>query len=405
MRIANKIIMTLAGLLLIVAAGLKCFQLIDTCVPSWRDNPTGFWESYEFFLIQIPLEFALGIWMVSGLFRKAAWIAGTLAYLGFIFVTIFKVVIGAESCGCFGQITVDPRITLFIMDIPIFLLLVIFRAKGYKLLPPPWPNLFYWFIIFVPTIGLMVLAPAAMVAFRKPCLKPADNQPDTMAPLKLEIYKLKQDLKNQTQEADSLREQLQTSQQTIEQQQQQIKTLQEQLSAQQAAGKTAPAEEKQDQTTQTDTVEEQEPDTESVKQTGDSNDPLPAAEQWDWLQYVVEDDVREQLTQGLVVIMMHRHDCPTCTEMAPKYSDYCAQMTEQGIEEFKIAFLAVPPYHEEEDTVPDDTTCITGKLTDEQKWELMSPYVVALLEGELVKTWEPGTAPEPENILEEVFGE
>jgi hypothetical protein len=35
----------------------------------------------------------------------------------------------------------------------------------------------------------------------------------------------------------------------------------------------------------------------------------------------------------------------------------------------------------------------------------MSPYVVALLDGELIKTWEQGTAPEPEMILEEVFGE
>jgi hypothetical protein len=50
--------------------------------------------------------------MVSGLFRKAAWIAGTLAYLGFIFVTLFKVIIGAESCGCFGQVHVNPWITL-----------------------------------------------------------------------------------------------------------------------------------------------------------------------------------------------------------------------------------------------------------------------------------------------------
>jgi hypothetical protein len=69
-----------------------------------------------------------------------------------------------------------------------------------------------------------------------------------------------------------------------------------------------------------------------------------------------------------------------------------------------IAFLAIPPYGDE-DHVPDDTICINGQLTDKQKWELMSPYVVALLDGELIKTWEQGTAPEPEMILEEVFGE
>jgi hypothetical protein len=78
----NKTIMTLAGLLLIVAAALKFHEMIATCVPSWQDNPTGFWESYEFFLIQIPLEFALGVWMVCGLFRKGAWIAGTHCWPG-----------------------------------------------------------------------------------------------------------------------------------------------------------------------------------------------------------------------------------------------------------------------------------------------------------------------------------
>ncbi|MHC5214927.1 MAG: hypothetical protein ACYSOO_10135 [Planctomycetota bacterium] len=46
MRIANKIVMTLAGLLLIVAAVLKFQEMLSICVPSWRTNPLGFWESY-----------------------------------------------------------------------------------------------------------------------------------------------------------------------------------------------------------------------------------------------------------------------------------------------------------------------------------------------------------------------
>ena len=186
MRMINKLIMTVAGLLLIVGSVLKCQQLIATCVPSWQDNPTGFWESYEFFLVQIPLEFALGVWMVCGLFRKAAWIAGTLAYFGFIFVTLAKWLAGAESCGCFGQIHVDPKITLFAIDIPFFLLLAIFRPKGYKLLPPPWPNVAYLLAVFVPTIALMVAAPAAIVALRPDCIK-VEDQPDPSAALKLEI--------------------------------------------------------------------------------------------------------------------------------------------------------------------------------------------------------------------------
>jgi hypothetical protein len=123
MRSINKIVMTLAGLLLIVATVLKFQEMLSICIPSWQVNKLGFWESYEFFLIQIPLEFALGVWLVSGLFRKAAWSAGLVCYLGFIGVTLTKAITGAESCGCFGQIHVNPWITLAAIDVPLFLLL------------------------------------------------------------------------------------------------------------------------------------------------------------------------------------------------------------------------------------------------------------------------------------------
>ena len=146
------------------------------------------------------------------------------------------------------------------------------------------------------------------------------------------------------------------------------------------------------------------PLTDNVAPVADSIDTPPVVEQWDWLEFVVEEDVRQQIAEGLVVVMMHRFDCEVCEEMAPRYSEYYQQLVDQSAAEFKIAFLAIPPFGDE-DHVPDDTLCANGQLTDEQKWELMSPYVVALLDGELIKTWEQGAAPEPEMILEEVFGE
>lgn len=374
--------MTLAGLLLMFAAVMKFHEMLTICVPSWQTNKLGFWESYEFLLIQIPLEFALGVWMVSGLFRKAAWIAGTLAYFGFIFVTIFKVVTGAESCGCFGQIHLDPKITLFAMDIPMFLLLAIFRPKGYKLLPPPWPNMFYLLAVAVPTIGLMVLAAPAMVTFRPNCIKPQEVS-STEAQLRLELYKVKQELAARQQESD--------------QHKHQVESLQQQLEALKQSAATPVVPETNNKTA---------PEPKAAEKTQDSQavESLPVSENlWEWLGYVVEDDVRAQISRGLTVVMMHRYDCPVCEDMVPRYSDYYRQMTEQDSAEFKIAFLAIPPYGDK-DHVPEDTTCISGKLTDTQKWEITSPYVVALLDGELVKTWPQGTAPEPEKILDEVFG-
>ncbi|MDD5326262.1 MAG: hypothetical protein PHY02_00425 [Phycisphaerae bacterium] len=146
MKIASQVIIVVTGLVLIIAAILKIHQLLTEPIIS-----KGFWESWEFFLIQIPLELGLGIWLVCGLFKKAAWMLAVLAFGLFIAVTLQKALSGAESCGCFGMVKVNPWITLSIVDIPLFLGLIIFRPKGLKLLPPPWPSKWHFFSIAIPT--------------------------------------------------------------------------------------------------------------------------------------------------------------------------------------------------------------------------------------------------------------
>jgi len=146
MKIASQIIIVSTGLVLIVATALKIHQLLTEPIIS-----KGFWESWEFFLIQIPLELGLGIWLVCGLFRKAAWMLAVLAFGLFIVVTLQKALLGAESCGCFGMVKVNPWITLSAIDIPLFLGLIIFRPRGLKLLPPPWPKAAHFFGVAIPT--------------------------------------------------------------------------------------------------------------------------------------------------------------------------------------------------------------------------------------------------------------
>ncbi len=150
MKNANKIVMTIAGLVLVFASVLKIHQLLTEPILS-----KGFWESWEFFLIQIPLELGLGIWLLCGMFRKVAWLLGLIAFAGFIGVTLQKGIIGAESCGCFGTVKVNPWITLLLVDVPLFLAFAIFRPKGEKLLPPPWPSLRYFLAIAIPTFILL----------------------------------------------------------------------------------------------------------------------------------------------------------------------------------------------------------------------------------------------------------
>lgn len=135
---------------MLIASALKVQQLLTEPIIS-----KGFWESWEFFLIQIPLELGLGIWLISGLFKKAGWLLGLIAFGGFIGVTLYKGLTGAESCGCFGKVQVNPWVTLFAIDIPIFLCLAAFRPKGEKLLPPPWPKAARFFAVAIPTFILL----------------------------------------------------------------------------------------------------------------------------------------------------------------------------------------------------------------------------------------------------------
>ena len=400
MKTINKIIMLLAGLLLMATALLKAHEVMNVGFPSWKDNPTGFWESYEFFLLQVPLEFALGAWMVSGLFRKAAWLAGTLCYFFFIFVTLGKALLGYESCGCFGQIHVDPWMTLWIVDVPFFLLLAIFRPKGCKLLPPPWPNTYHAILCGVPIIGFMVLAAPAIVAFRPEFKKPQEQtQVSTEGKIKLLEFQHKQELAKWQQQSEAMKQQIQSLQKELVE-------VKAKLAAAVEANRAAELAAAQTQTPDEPIVAQVEP-TPPPAEPVEESDPVQkssAVEQWDWLAFVVEDDVRNQISEGMAVVLMYHHDCPTCAEVVPAYSAYYKEMNAQGNHAFKIAFLAVPPYGKT-GPVPADTTCILGTLTDAEKWELMSPYVVVLLDGELMKTWEQGTAPDADKILDEVFGQ
>lgn len=154
--------MFVTGLVLIAATVLKIHHLLTEPIIG-----VSFWQSREFFLIQIPLELGLGIWLVCGLFRKAAWVAGVLSFGLFIVVTLQRGLAGAESCGCFGRVHINPWITLSVIDIPLLLALLFFRPKGLKLLPPPWPSAKHFFGVAIPTSVLIgVIMP--VLIFNKP---------------------------------------------------------------------------------------------------------------------------------------------------------------------------------------------------------------------------------------------
>lgn len=354
MRILNKSVMFLAGGLLIVASVLKMHEMLTVYIPSW--NEKGIWESWEFLLVQIPAEFALGVWMVSGLFRKAGWLVGTLAYVFFIGVTLFKAISGVESCGCFGRVEVDPWITLFAIDLPLAVLLLIFRPKGETLLPPPWPNVSHAIATAIPVFAALIFVSPLLVALRPEFIKPEQWKsvdPATLKPAPPQIV-------------------------------------------------TPPPVEPIP--TVPDTPAPTEPSLVVAAPSGPQPTPAPsappAAPLWPWLEYI---DIAEQLKEGLVVVYLYHYDCSTCAASVPKYEAYSKELAAIGDDAFTIAYIAIPPYGK--GPVPDDTLCLHGKLSDRQKWAISSPLVVALLDGSVVRQWPQGFAPEPNHVLDEIFGQ
>jgi len=343
MKIANRIVMYIAGAVLVIAAVLKIHQLLTEPIIS-----KGFWESWTFFVIQIPLELGLGIWLLCGLFRKAAWLIAVLAFGLFIGVTLQKGLIGAESCGCFGKVVVNPWITLSFIDAPIFLLLLIFFPRGQKLLPPPWPAAEHFWGVFLPTFVILGTITPVLIfnkVVRKepwktnvPVIKnrPGIVEPDGTKPA---------DFNNVI------------------------------IDVNDGAGSA---------------------DINDANTTG----PALVEQQWEMLRYI---DIADQLRSGFVVVLLYHYDCPICKVAIPLYSQANNDYSDSGLQ---FAFIEIPPFgKDEESPVPKDTACLTGALDDTQQWFIESPLVALLRDGLAVKVWEEGEAPTVEQIIDELGGD
>jgi len=124
MKSASDIVLKLLGVLLLTAAVLKGWQLLTEPMAN-KD----IWTNRAFLIFTVEFELALGIWLLSGIFKKFAWLATLACFSMFAVITLYKGISGAESCGCFGSVHVNPWITLFAIDIPSILALAIFRPK------------------------------------------------------------------------------------------------------------------------------------------------------------------------------------------------------------------------------------------------------------------------------------
>lgn len=109
----------IVGLFLVIAAVLKTVQLVSEPASATL-GPVG----TPFLQLQIGIELAIGLFLLSGLlWRQLRWIALVL-FAGFASYSLLLALGGAASCGCFGPIHIHPWWT-FSLDVCLMLALIL----------------------------------------------------------------------------------------------------------------------------------------------------------------------------------------------------------------------------------------------------------------------------------------
>jgi uncharacterized membrane protein YphA (DoxX/SURF4 family) len=109
--------------ILLIAAGLKAHQLATTPLLS-----EGLLHNRWFNIFVVEFELFFGIWLIFGLLPKLTWLVTIGLFSIFSVVSFYKAISGEISCGCWGNVTVNPWITMT-SDLMITGLLMIFLPK------------------------------------------------------------------------------------------------------------------------------------------------------------------------------------------------------------------------------------------------------------------------------------
>ncbi len=115
----------LAALVLLAAATLKLAPLLNPERLLWLTAQ----ERISTALVA-AIEMVAAVWLISGYRPRAAWAVVVGLFMVFAAVAAAKAVAGEASCGCFGAIEVDPRVTLLIDAIVLVGLLLAGPAVG-----------------------------------------------------------------------------------------------------------------------------------------------------------------------------------------------------------------------------------------------------------------------------------
>ncbi|MHB1766788.1 MAG: MauE/DoxX family redox-associated membrane protein [Phycisphaerae bacterium] len=108
-RAVAPMVMRLVGMLLLAAAALKAWQYIRSPIQA----PQPLW-SPKFDPVLICTETFLGLWLIGGAFPSIARRAAISVFGIFASYAAYEAVLGRDSCGCFGNVGLNPWLTVMI---------------------------------------------------------------------------------------------------------------------------------------------------------------------------------------------------------------------------------------------------------------------------------------------------
>lgn len=99
------------GMILMGAAFFK-----GSFIASRPHGGAGTLESRSFLLLLVVVELIVGAWIASGVYPKLGWHAAMMLFCLFFGYSLLEVAIGAESCNCFGALSIPP-IAAMLLDL------------------------------------------------------------------------------------------------------------------------------------------------------------------------------------------------------------------------------------------------------------------------------------------------
>lgn len=122
--LARKLVMPALGILLLVAAGFKAYELLTGPLAG-----EGFFASRGLVISLVLFEILFGLTLLFGVFPRWTWRIAVAVFAVFAAVTLYKGLSGETSCGCFGRVEINPWWT-FCFDLVVLAALLRWRPAG-----------------------------------------------------------------------------------------------------------------------------------------------------------------------------------------------------------------------------------------------------------------------------------